>query len=461
MKHFYPLCAAERLQDHKILEYNRPQEVNICVCMTIRAGVDFGLLKHCIQLEYARQESLRIRFTKRDENGKVFQYFASYDPRDIRLVDFRGKSQEEINATLEEWSSQPFEQVDSPMNEFIMVAMPDGYNGIYLRIDHRLTDSTGMILMINDIMGLYCHFAYGAPMPEDPPPYHLALEKDLAKEENASRTAKDRAFWEEQVAVGEPIYTDVTGCWKLDACRKKYNNPNLRAADREMNDLRVGRAIYHLEPEPTKRLMDYCMENEVSMTNLLLMGLRTYLSKMNDGEKDVTVRNYVSRRSTLLNKTSGGTRTHCFPCRTILEPETEFLDGVRMIQDLQNTIYRDVDFDPLEVTRMFQERYHPPKNTTYDSVALTYQPLPMRLQNEQLHGIPFKSDWLTNGTAIQKVYLTVMHSATDLGLQFYFKYQLAELSPHDMELMYYYLMKILFMGVENPDMTVGEILRTV
>lgn len=44
------------------------------------------------------------------------------------------------------------------------------------------------------------------------------------------------------------------------------------------------------------------MENEVSMTNLLLMGLRTYLSKMNDGEKDVTVRNYVSRRSTLLNK---------------------------------------------------------------------------------------------------------------------------------------------------------------
>lgn len=55
----------------------------------------------------------------------------------------------------------------------------------------------------------------------------------------------------------------------------------------------------------------------------------------------------------------------------------------------------------------------------------------------------------------------MMHSATDLGLQFYFKYQLAELSPHDMELMYYYLMKILFMGVENPDMTVGEILRTV
>ena len=95
-------------------------------------------------------------------------------------------------------------------------------------------------------------------MPEDPPLYHLALEKDLAKEDNASRTAKDRAFWEEQVAIGEPIYTDVTGRWKLEACRKKYGSPLLRAADREMDDLRVGRAIYHLEPEPTRRLMDYC-----------------------------------------------------------------------------------------------------------------------------------------------------------------------------------------------------------
>ena len=72
MKHFYPLCAAERLQDHKILEYNRPQEVNICVCMTIRAGVDFGLLKHCIQLEYARQESLRNPLHKAGRKRKSF-----------------------------------------------------------------------------------------------------------------------------------------------------------------------------------------------------------------------------------------------------------------------------------------------------------------------------------------------------------------------------------------------------
>ena len=47
------------------------------------------------------------------------------------------------------------------------------------------------------------------------------------------------------------------------------------------------------------------------------------------------------------------------------------------------------------------------------------------------------------------------------GLEFYFKYQTAQVSDHDVELLYYYLMRIIFMGVENPEMTVGEIMDAV
>ena len=49
--------------------------------------------------------------------------------------------------------------------------------------------------------------------------------------------------------------------------------------------------------------------------------------------------------------------------------------------------------------------------------------------------------WIPNGTSKQKIYLTVMHSANDLGLNFYFRYQTASLSEQDIELFYYYLMK--------------------
>ena len=44
------------------------------------------------------------------------------------------------------------------------------------------------------------------------------------------------------------------------------------------------------------------------MTDLLLMGLRTYLSKQNDGEPDISVRNYVSRRVSRIDRKAGAAR---------------------------------------------------------------------------------------------------------------------------------------------------------
>ena len=347
------------------------------------------------------------------------------------------------------------------MNEFIMVSLPDGYEGIYLRIDHMLTDSCGVIFMVNDIMELYCHYIFGTPLPAPMISYKDAVMKDLEKAADPVRFAKDQAFWKEQAALGEPIFTSITGPDKLEESRKRHGDPTLRAADRQMTDLSVGQSSFFLEPEPTRRLLDYCMINNTSMTNLLLMGLRTYLSKVNGGQSDISLKNYVSRRSSRTSRMSGGTRIHCFPCRTIIEPDTEFLDGVLTIQNLQNSVYRHVNYDSAQALKAYYDAYHTPSGTTYESVALTYQPIPIRLQNDNLKGVPYRARWFTNGTAIQELYLTVMHNSSDLGLEFYFKYQTAQVSRQDVELLYYYLMKILFMGIENPEMTVGEIIAAV
>ena len=44
--------------------------------------------------------------------------------------------------------------------------------------------------------------------------------------------------------------------------------------------------------------MDFCMNHQLAMTNLLLLGIRTYLSKVNNGQEDITIKNFISRRST-------------------------------------------------------------------------------------------------------------------------------------------------------------------
>lgn len=456
----FPLTAAEKLHLLAVQEFSS-QVVNIGVCMSLKASLDFGLLKKCIQMEYQRNDSLRLRFTEPDPDGEIKQYIIPHEDRDIRYEDLSWKSSQEVYDIMSAWTAIPFARYHSPMNEFVMVSLPDGYQGIYLRIDHMLSDSCGAIALANDIMELYFHYIFDSPLPKPLFSYKEAALKDLAKENDPVRFAKDDDFWKRQAAIGEPIFTSITGPGKLEASRKRHNDPTLRASDRQMNDLSVGQRSFFLEPEPTRQLLDFCMINNVSMTNLFLMGLRTYLSKVNNGEPDISVKNYVSRRTSRVSRYSGGTRVHCFPCRTILSPDTEFIDGILKIQCLQNDVYRHANYDSTKAVKHYFDAYHTPPKMTYESVALTYQPLPIRLQNENLANIPYQTSWFTNGTAIQELYLTVMHNSTDLGLEFYFKYQLAEVSDHDVELLYYYLMRILFMGIKNPEMSIGEIIERV
>ncbi len=459
---YFDLTPAQNAQYQKIREYHTQQVANICVSMTLQSPIDFGLLKQCIQLEYQRYECLRIRFTEPDKDGCIKQYLAPSDTRDIRYENLMAKSEEDAYRTLLSWSEQEFTGHDVPLNEFVMISLPGNYHGIYLRIDHRLCDSCAVTVMVNDIMELYCHYRFQAPYPEALSSYTEMVEKDLKKSQNTRRLEKDAAYWADTFkTLGEPLYSDISGPRILEESRIAHKDPALRAADREMVHNVIDKKAYHLEAFPTQNLLDFCMNHHTSMTNLLLLGMRTYLSKVNNKQEDITIRNYISRRSTHQEWTSGGNRTIAYPCRTVIDPEMTFEEALMEVQDVQNHVYRHANYDPALLSAQMKELFPTPSYTTYESVGLTYQPLPIRLKNSHLSGISIKNMWIPNGTASQKVYLTVMHSADDLGLSFYFRYQTKDLTEHDIELFYYYLMRILFKGIAEPEMTIGELMDAV
>jgi hypothetical protein len=58
------------------------------------------------------------------------------------------------------------------------------------------------------------------------------------------------------------------------------------------------------------------------------------------------------------------------------------------------------------------------------------------------------------------MYLTVSHLAGG-EMNFSYHYQVADLSEGDMEVLYYYMMRIMFRGIEDPNRTVGEIMDMV
>ncbi|MDE6847778.1 MAG: peptide synthetase, partial [Ruminococcus sp.] len=380
---------------------------------------------------------------------------------DIPLCDFSARNEEDAHNEMRKWTALPFARYNSPMNQVIMIKLPNGYNGIYLKVDHMTMDSSSIIGFNRAVLEIYCSMKYGTEMPKPMQSYIKQLEKDLAYESDSAARKRDEEFWKNEIAKDEPMYTDFSGQGRLLTQRRENNNPNQRWAMVISRSPEASISVYSLEYEASMRLMKFCELYHVPMASLLLMGLRTVLSKFNDNEKDVSVKTCVARRGTLSEKYSGGTRVHFFPLRTIMEKDMTFLDGVRMIQAEQSKIFRHANYDPIEYMANRRERFPTQAGASYESISLTYQPLTANGSTKEMPDIPYKSMWYTNGVAGQPLYLTVMHRPEDNGLNFNFEYRKDAVTEHEMQYFYYYLCRVLFRGIEDETRTIGEILEMI
>lgn len=87
--------------------------------------------------------------------------------------------------------------------------------------------------------------------------YIEQLKKDLAYEAGSKAQLRDREFFEKLIRQSEPIYNGIDGTAKLDAARELMHDNKLRSAFNASDDVTSALDIFHLEAEPTKRLMDF------------------------------------------------------------------------------------------------------------------------------------------------------------------------------------------------------------
>ena len=457
----YPLTNAQKFHLYYQSFCPKKEVVNIGVSLTIGMELDLDVLKESIYKAYERCDSMRLRFAK-DKEGNWYQYVVDKEEREIEYVDFTGKTMEEANAIMTGWTQKPFKQIDSPMNRIVIIKTPDGFMGTYNLVDHMTMDAQSLIYFMTDVIELYCHAKFeGVPYPKDMASYVEQLQKDLAYEAGCKAKDRDAEFFQKIIEESEPIYNGITGPQKLQLERERCGDPKLRAAVNSSREVDSALDIFHLEAEPTERLMKFCEEQHISLTVLLLMGLHTYFHKMN-GNDDVSINTAIARRATLKEKKSGGTRIHSFPFRVILPKEKTFLEGIQEIRDKQNEYFRHANYNPTDYFAYRGKTYPHAPGQTYEPMSLTYQPLSMRKNDlAKAGGIQYKTKWYPNGATTQAMYLTVMHRTDDNGLDFNFEHQVASVSKKELEYMYYYLCKIMFKGIENPNLTIGDIINLV
>lgn len=453
----YPLTPAQMVHMYTLKLSPTHEIVNIGTGQFLQTKLNLAALREALNRAVERCESMRLRIWEDPETGELWQYVMPYENRYFEYYDFSEWDEEKAHAVLQKWTSQPFDTFRGELSRIVIVSMPNGYNGYYFNVHHACMDSCSVITFTRDVMAIYCHLMYNMPYPTPMTSYIASVKKDL-EYEGSKKQIRDTAYWQEKLAQPEPIYTDFTGLGRLLELRRENQNPEQRWGKLSTPDGAGNTITYDLDVESTNKLIAFSEKYDIPVGVIILHAIRTVLSKFNNNETDITIRNFISRRSTVLHKKCGGVRMHCLPLRTIIEPSATVLESMQIIKKEQQEQFLHADYSTMRYYYEERMRYGYEQDGTYHSISFTYQNASMKSLIPYLKNIPFKSRWYSSGKQPQPMYITAMHRPGDGGLTFYFGYQTAVATPEEIEFLYYFAGRVLFRSIENPDKTIQEII---
>jgi hypothetical protein len=426
--------------------------VNIPTSIIVDASLDLDLLEEAVRLAVGRWDSFGIRIIK---NGKQWQqYFAEPALISLKRKDFQGQHQAEMDKFFHREGSKVLPLVESPMAKIWVFADPDGHSGVFSVINHLILDSWAIGNFYADVMGVYKSLASGHPLPKAPVSYEGVMVKELAYLES-DRYKADNAYWHQELTESEPLFTSLKGSQELADYRKKRKSPEIRVCGNFFIRSQGRNLVKVVSAEDVARCNEFLVKQSFpSMQLLFSLALRTYLAKMNDRTPDVAFGATLSRRGTLEEKRTGGSRVHHFDFRTVFPETTTFMEALEAMLEKQNQHYRHMDFPSVEGINLELEAFGQKPGVTYSGLLVTFQTLSFTLDD----GLTFKTMWYGNGATALAAYLTVMDDDASGGLRCYWEHSITRMPDHYIEEAHDFMVRAIRAGIERPTITLGELM---
>lgn len=448
---YYDLTASQLVLAYSQKFTVHKQVNNVCISILVDQELDFDLLEKAITKAYERNDALRIRMVKRE--NKTMQYFLDKEEPEIEYLDFTGKSFEEMEKVLYKKASQRISKLNKPLSKVYIMKSYDKKQGIFFKVSHFIMDSWAISMLFKDIFSIYDALKNETDLPKALPSYEELLIEDL-KYKNTETYKKDRAFFEELYSGDEPLYSHVNGYEVLEEYRKKNKNPELRYGPTISLKTKANNIMLPVSKEIVDKMEAYCAANRLTMQSLVLLAYRSYFSKVNKNQEDITINTVLARRATLKEKNSGGSRVHFFPFRTIFDENTEVKEACEVINEKQSGIFRHSLLDPIETLQLFKSLFDAPQTAGFATTAVTYQPVKLTLKED----VNIETKWYGNGASSQPLYLTVMDGDGLGGLKFYYEFQSANIKLETIHKLHNFMLEFLEKATSTENITIGELL---
>ena len=456
----YPLYDLTGSQStmYTMLRYSIHKNVNqIPTSIVCSFPLDFDLLTKALNEEFRRNDCLRVRLYK--DGDTVKQYFLpEYVKNKVDVYNFT--SEEEQRETLDKLSQQSLRVFKGEMFRIAFYNTYDGRKGIFFNTTHIINDAAGVAFFYLDLLQVYKAMAEGSEMPKPPYSYEEYIQKDLQKLNDKEKMAKAAEFYKNFfLKDGEPFYAGIHGHDMLDKARQKDPTVRVPAAYDAFND--KSRLIEReINPEDSKKILDFCVEHKVSPETVLEAGYRVFASKRNYRTPDTLSLQMCSRRSTYKEKYMGGCLAQPLHVRCIIPQEYTFQQSLDTLNHVRNTLYKYLYFPYLYALNIEMKLFNWKISQGPNFMMFSWLPM-LAAGGEEMRKMGVEFQGLNLGRYIMPLYTFCYPNINNGALHFQYLYRINRLTEADIDLMHENMTKAVLAGIENTDITLKTIMDDV
>ena len=430
------------------------QIVQIPTSFSIDKDIDFELLTKALNIEFERNDSLRLKFVKVEKTIK--QYFLpSLRMNKVPCKYFRNAEEQE--KFFSEDAKKPV-RFDKGVNfRIYFYKNADGSNGIYFNVSHMIMDAMGSIIFYADLIKVYRALKDGTELPKPMASYEEYIQQEHERLKNTKKTAKHENFYREYFAKGgEPIYAGVHGPAFLEKQRIKKKNPDLRvpAAYNPLLD-KCDFITSHIGTDDAAKIWSFCKERKIAPESLFMLGLRTHCSAINYRTDDVFMMATCSKRATVKEKNMSGCLAQPIQVRTLIPETATFEEGLNEYTAVRTNLYRHSEYPYITARDMSREMYNYSLIQGPACMMFSWIPVPIDAGT-----IGFKFDFKTYdlGRYFTPLYAICSPDPKDKGINLNYMYRIKLSKKEDIEALHRNAMKVIMAGIDNPQITIKELL---
>ncbi len=432
------------------------QIAQIATSFAVEKDIDFDLLTKALNIEIQRNDSLRIKYVKVDKEIK--QYFLP----EMRIGNVPKKyfrSEEDQNAFFEKDAQTPVRFDKGETFRIYFYKNANGNNGIYFNVSHLNMDALGAVIFYMDLLGVYSALLNGTEMPAPLASYEEYIQGELKKVANTKKMEKHEQFYREYFAKGgEPFYAGVHGPAFLEKHRAKKKNPNLRVPP-AYNPLldKCNMINGHIGTEDAAKIFAFCKERSIAPESLFMLALRTHCSAINYRTDDVFMMATCSKRATVKEKRMSGCLVQPIQVRTIIPETATFEEGLNEYTSVRTQLYRHTDYPYITARDLSRDMYNYGLIQGPACMMFSWIPVPIDLSEM---GVDLKFDFRTYdlGRYFTPLYTICSPDPKDKGINLNYMYRVKLSERSQIEALHKNCMKVVMAGINNPKITIGELL---